>query len=346
MNHLATLSAESLLAIPLSAPERLFAGDEAQARQEFRTLVSIWHPDRCRQAEATEVFQHLNRLYDAATDKLQRGIWQTADLLTLRAKDGTRYEISYRREHEFELGRLFIGTETVTWLVGKEHADLFQNALAVINGLPFADRRMAAEIQPALPEIAAWFETSDHLALVMRKAPDLLLLRDMLDHFGGQMDARHVAWIISSLLNLVCYLDYAKLAHNAILSNAVFISPQQHSSALLGGWWYAVRQGQPMRAAPAMTVQYAPPDAIARKRGDLRTDLELVRAVGRELLGDISGARLARDKAAPQPMLDWLRLPAGRSPLHDYQTWQRQVLKASFGERRFVKLNLSTTDLY
>ena len=59
----------------------------------------------------------------------------------------------------------------------------------------------------------------------------------------------------------------------------------------------------------------------------------------------MTGARLARDKAAPQPMLDWLRLPASGSPVRDYQAWQ-QVLKASFGERRFVKLNLSTTDLY
>ena len=345
MNHLATLTAESLLAIPLSAPERLFTGDADQARQEFRALVSIWHPDRCRRAEANPVFQHLNRLYDAAVQKLQKGFWQTADLLTLRATDGTRYEISYRREHEFELGRLFIGAETVTWLVGKEHADLFENALAVINSLPFADGRMAAEMQPALPEIAAQIETRDQLALVMRKAPDWLLLRDVLDLCGGRMDARHVAWIISSLLNLACYLDFARLAHNAILSNAVFISPQQHSSALLGGWWYAVRQGQPLRAAPAATVQYAPPDAITRKRSDIRTDLELVRAVGRELLGDMTGARLARDKAAPQPMLDWLRLPASGSPVRDYQTWQ-QALKASFGERRFVKLNLSTTDLY
>lgn len=41
----------------------------------------------------------------------------------------------------------------------------------------------------------------------------------------------------------------------------------------------------------------------------------------------------------PQPMLDGLYLPAGDLPIHEYQTWQRQVLKASFGERRFVTLD-------
>ncbi len=347
MNHdIAALSAETLLAIPLSIPDRLFTGDPDQARREFRTLVAIWHPDRCSRPEATAVFQHLSRLYEAAERKLRDGAWQTPGLLNLRGSDGTRYQIRYLREREFELGQLFIGPETVTWLVEKQHADLFQNGLDAMAGLRFADGRMAAQLQPGLPEIAARFEIADRLVLVLRKAPDLLLLSDVLAHFNGRMDARQVAWIISSLLNLVCYLDYARLAHNAILTDAIFISPPRHSSALLGGWWYAIRQGQAMRAAPALTVQYAPFDVINRKCGDIRTDLELVRAVGRALLGDVSGARLARDKAAPPAMLDWLRLPASGAPLQEYQTWQGRVLKASFGERRFVRLNVSMNDLY
>ena len=85
---------------------------------------------------------------------------------------------------------------------------------------------------------------------------------------------------------------------------------------------------------------------LERKRGDRRTDRELIRALGRELLGDVTGVRLARAKAAPAPMLDWLRLPAGDSAIYDYQTWMNQVLKASFGERRFVTLEITTDDLY
>lgn len=346
MNAMTTLSAEELLAIRLSEPERLFTGDEETAKQEFRALAARWHPDRCPDGGATGVFQHVNRLYEAALDKLRAGIWHTPGLLAARATDGSTYHIRYRREREFELGRLFIGREIAAWVVGREHADLFRNALQTINRLPCANARMAAEVGRYLPEIVRHFETGEGWVLVVRKTPDLVLLRDVLDHFGGRMDARHVAWIISSLLNLACYLDYARLAHNAILTDAWFIAPPQHSGALLGGWWYAVRQGEPMRAAPATTVQYAPFDVLDCKRGDSRTDRELIRALGRELLGDITGVRLARDKAAPAPMLDWLRLPAGDSAIHDYQTWTNQVLKASFGERRFVKLDVATEDLY
>ncbi|HOW61880.1 MAG TPA: J domain-containing protein [Candidatus Contendobacter sp.] len=346
MNTVTTLSAENLLAIQFSEPERLFTGDEEIARQEFRALAARWHPDRCPDAGTTGVFQHINRLYEAAVRKLRGGIWHTPGLLVARATDGATYQIRYRRERAFELGRLFMGREIVAWVVGREHTDLFQNALQTINRLPCANARMAAEVGRYLPEIVRHFETGEGWVLVVRKASDLVLLRDVLDYSGGRMDARHVAWIISSLLNLACYLDYAQLAHNAILTDTWFISPPQHSGALLGGWWYAVRQGEPMTAAPARTVQYAPFDVLDRKRGDRRTDRELIRALGRELLGDVTGVRLARAKAAPAPMLDWLRLPAGDSALHDYQTWMNQVLKASFGERRFVTLEITTDDLH
>ena len=339
-------SAAALLAIPPTAPERLFSGDAEQARTEYRALVALWHPDRCAHTEATEVFQHLNRLYAAAVDQLRAGRWQTPGLLRLQANDGTEFRIRYRKEHAFELGRMLIGDSIVAYVIAAEHADLFQNALDAIDRLPCADPRMAAEVGRYLPEIVRHFETGEGRVLVLRKTPDRVLLRDVLDHCGGRMDARHVAWIVSSLLNLACYLDYARLAHNAILADTWFVSPERHSGALLGGWWYAVRQGERMTAAPAAALQYAPFEVTARRCGDIRTDLELIRALGRELLGDASGLRLARDKAAPQPMLDWLRLPAGDSPRHEYQTWMRQVLPDSFGERRFVKLDITVNDLY
>lgn len=346
MNPVTVLSAEALLAIPLAEPERLFSGDAQQAKQEFRALAAIWHPDRRPAAGTPQVFQHLSRLYDTAVRKLRGGIWNLPGRLMVRATDGATYHIHYRKAREFELGQMFLGDRIVAYVVDKAYSDLFQNALEVINHLPCANPQMAAEIQPALPDVVRQIETEDSRVLVVRKTPDLVLLRDVLDHFSGRLDARHVAWMISSLLHLACYLDYARLAHNALGADAALISPPQHRSALLGGWWYAVRQGQPMRAAPAATLQYTPCEVIARRCGDIRTDLELIRALGRELLGDVTGARLAREKAAPPPMLDWLRFPAPRSALDDYHTWQRRVLTASFGERRFVKLDLSADDLY
>ncbi len=102
-----------------------------------------------------------------------------------------------------------------------------------------------------------------------------------------------------------------------------------------------------MRAAPALTVQYAPFDVINHQRGDIRTDLELIRALGRELLGDVTGARLAREKAAPPPMIDWLRLPARRARsrrLPDLATpgVDRQLRRTPLRQAGCIRMN----DLY
>lgn len=346
MNKLMTLSANDLLAIDLAKPEHLFTGEEETAKQEFRALAARWHPDRQPDVAATTVFQHLSQLYETAVKKLRGGIWQTPGLLLLRATDGATYKIRYRKEHAFELGRCFIGREIVAYVLEKQYRDLFDNALSVLARLPCADGRMAAEIGRYLPEILRHFGTDEHKVLVLKKAPDLVLLHDLLEHLGGRIDPRHMAWIISSLLNVACYLDYAGLAHNAIASNAWFVSPAQHTGALLGGWWYAVRQSKPMLAAPAVTIEYAPFSVIDQKCGDRRTDLELIRAIGRELLGDATGLRLVGDKSIPPPLLDWLIQPASMTALDDYQLWTNEVLKRSFGKRRFLRLDVTAEALY
>ena len=346
MSDVTLLTARTLLAIGLTEPERLFSGDEETAKQQFRALAARWHPDRCPERGTAEVFQHVNRLYEAAARKRRGGIRQTPGLLELRASDGARYKIRYRQERAFELGRLFVGQEIAAYILEKEYADLFENALQTLDRLPCADARMAAEIGRGLPDIVRHFETEGGCVLVLRKTADQVPLRDLFDHLGGRMDARHVAWIVSALLNLACYLEYAQLAHNAIALDSWFVSPSQHGGALLGGWWYTVRQGAPMLAAPAATVRHAPLEVLEHRRGDRRTDLELIRALGRELLGDASGARLARENAAPPPMIDWLRRPADGCAVRDYRTWMERVLKDSFGERRFVKLDVNVAELY
>jgi hypothetical protein len=232
-------------------------------------------------------------------------------LLNLRGNDGTRYQISYLREREFELGQLFIGPETVTWLMEKPHADLFQNGLDAISRLRFADERMAAQLQPGLPEIAARFETADRLALVMRKAPDLLLLSDVLAHFNGRMDARHVAWIVSSLLNLACYLDYAEASPTTRFSTDAVLHLAASGTAAPCSAAGGTRSGRENRCAPRrpLTVQYAPYRRHdLHRRGDHphRPGTGCGRWAGN--CWAMSAGRGWRGiKAAPPAMLDWLR---------------------------------------
>jgi hypothetical protein len=343
-----TLSAAALLAIPEDRPERLFKGSVDDVKKAYRQLAMKWHPDRNRDAGAAAVFQHIGRMAEKAEARIALGDWPCRGMLRLAALDGKAYEINYLRRHRFELGAMYVASSVVAFEVDRAHADLVQNAERAIKDFHYADDRMRAQIAPHLPAFpfAGAFQTATAYVIVMRKSPDLLLLRDVLDHFDGRLDPRHVAWVLSSLLNLCCYFQHAGITHNALSPDTCFISPVEHSVAVPGGWWYAAGSGERMVAAPAHTLEWAPHDLLATRQADVRTDLELVRAIGRELLGDITGTRLGRESTAKQAMVNWLRLPASDNAIEEYRTWREQVLHDSFGARRFAELPLTQSELY
>jgi len=341
---LAHLSAATLLAIPSEHPERLFGGSAGDIKQAYRLLAMKWHPDRSTDPDAHTVFQHIKCLYEQTGVPSAPGNGQ----LQLTALDGKRYDINYLRCHRFELGSLYMAGTVAAFVIDRDHADLVQRAERTIAGLDYANDGMRSQVAPHLPAypFAGAFQTASAYVIVMRKSPDQLLLRDVLDYFGGRLDPRHVAWVVSSLLNLCCYLQYAGIAHNALSLDTCFMSPQAHSVAILGGWWYAAGAGMPMVAAPASTLDWGPHDLMATKCSSIRTDLELVRAIGRELLGDIGGSRLAGDNDVPRAFAHWLRLPASNDAIDEYRTWRTQVLHDSFGARRFAELPLTQSDIY
>jgi hypothetical protein len=342
------LTGAELLA--LGEPERLFSPTAAAIKQAYRALAWAWHPDRNTAPEAAAVFAHVGALYHAALAKLARGRWHVPGLFRCTARDGAVHIIRYQRQVEFELGTMLIAKTALVFVLRPEFADLFDAGQRALARPRFANDAMRAQIAPCLPLATTTIATPDGPVLIVDKAPELVRLRDLLDHVGGALDPRHVAWIVSSLLNLACWLDYAGLTHNAIGLEAVFVAPHAHRCALLGGWWYAAARGARLQALPARSAALAPPDVLAARTADIRVDLELIRATGRALLGDETGSALARGVAngagrAPRPLVDWLRGAPCDTALGDYELWG-SVLEASFGARRFVELGVSASDIY
>jgi hypothetical protein len=115
---------------------------------------------------------------------------------------------------------------------------------------------------------------------------------------------------------------------------------------LLGGWWYTVPLGNRMaRVQPARTLVYAPYSILKAKLADIKIDLELVRLIGRELLGDESGVKLTHNHTIPKAMVEWLRSSSSGDAIADYARWP-EILQSSFGDRRFIKLPVNSNDIY
>jgi hypothetical protein len=115
---------------------------------------------------------------------------------------------------------------------------------------------------------------------------------------------------------------------------------------LLGGWWYSREANTRLVALPNSSLPHIPPDILREKRADIRADLELIKAVGRELFGDPTGAGLIFDHSIPRPIAEWLRLPSSGKAYIDYATWKNDVLPNAFGTPKFIDWKLEAKDIY
>jgi hypothetical protein len=354
MRDLTKLTARQLLAI--SAPELLFSKSLDEAKREYRALARQWHPDCNRTAESEEIFAHISALYRLALKKIGHGDWyepaekieqETPGQKNFRRTNGKITTIRYMTARPFELGSMYIGTNSVAFDIDDVFQDLFRDGCRQMRALKFNDGELTLELCNWLPQIVDSFKTPASNVVVLRKTPDQLLLADVLEFHKGRLpEIEHVGWILNCLYNLACYLELIGIAHNAVSPQTVFISPLRHAVMLLGGWWYATAFETRMIAVPERSLRFIPPDIIDSKRADTRSNLELIKSVGRELLGDALGVHLQLDEDLPQNMVNWLMLPSSGSAIEDYNSWKHYVLEDAFGSPKFVAMNLDSTQLY
>src|ERR1019366_9493031 len=138
---------------------------------------------------------------------------------------------------------------------------------------------------------------------------------------------KHVAWILSRLHNLACYLHVSKLVHHEISLDTVFINPKDHSVALLGGWWYARPSGASLKQVSKRTHGLLPWKAQLKKKATRLTDSELFRATGRELMGT---------RKKPKAMVDYLNTVTLDNAIKNFSEWST-MLEESFGPRKFTE---------
>ncbi|MDD3029905.1 MAG: hypothetical protein PHS57_06470 [Alphaproteobacteria bacterium] len=342
-------------------PEKLFAPNKQEIVADYRLLVKRFHPDVNDDPRAADAFRHAKTLCDRALQKLENGTWETPGVMRLRQKTGREATILYLKKRPFELGEMLICDGKLVFVVEKEFRDLAQNAVHAMGAFPFANDAMRDQFAPQLPVLEGTFQTDDgRTAVVVKRDNDLLLLQDVLEFMGGKIAPEHAAWIVSRLHNLACYFQWAGLVHNDISPMTVFIRPRDaraqgtaiglndHSAALLGGWWYAVKENEPYIGLPNRTLDAMPRAAFndPMPKAAFKTDQTLLRMVGREIMGDPTGVHLVREKGVPKAMADWLMLPGSGDAFQDFSMWQSSVLKKSFGGRHFVAWDIKPHAVY
>jgi len=266
------LTAKEILSIPLTEPEWIFPQDKDGITSLRRELAKKWHPDINKDPQASDAFQHASALSKSAEEKLESGSWHEPGKMQIHLSNGKTLKVNYLKRHDFELGEFYIGKNSVTYVVRGSYSDLYNNAVRTIEGLKFANDKMKKGFATYLPKILKKATARNgNQILIVERDPNMILMRDYLDHAKGKTDPKHVAWMMSRLHNMTAYLEWSGLTHNGMTLDTCFIlpkdhsfkrtkkkriAPKDHSVGVLGGWWYAAPIGGEKFWLPGKTREY------------------------------------------------------------------------------------------
>ena len=338
-----TLSADAILAI--TQPEKLFTKEEYS--KEFLRLRKHWHPDVNDDPKANDVFIHIISLAEEAKTKILTDSWNGDATLHFNTSS-KNYRLKYHKCRDFELGKMYIGSTTVAYVLDEANEDLFKNGVRAVKGIKYPKAKFKEEFAKLFPNIKFHDKTDIGHVVVMDKPKGSVLLQDLIDYMPpNTIDPKHVAWIVSSLYNIATFLDFVGISHNSILPTTVFVDPEKHSVSLLGGWWYSVNVGSKLKAIPTELTKVLPSEVFKEKTAKSSYDRLAVKGVAIGCLGDptLVGSKLLVSKDIPKPLLNWIRTPSSGTAVEEYTGWDT-ALEKSFGKKKFIKFDFDITKIY
>lgn len=345
--NIENLSEDMILKTPLNQPEKIFTGSDVELKKIYKKLSLLWHPDKQVNGKNTNaIFTHIHDLYQSALTKSKKGTLGTnLNALDITSVDGKSFIFRYQKAKNFELGEYYIAKEFVVWAFKNDFINEVKDSLKNLSGIAYQNDKMKSAFEKMLPVIYKQIETADRFIVVIKKPKEFLNLSDVASHYK-KMPAKHVAWILSRLYNLACFLNYNQIMHGGINLDNCFINPETHELLLAGGWWYSKKDGEKLSMLSREAYDIAPVSMLNSKKAEMLLDLHLIKKLGRTLLGDAIGDSLLFDKEIPVKMTEWLRNGHQENAVKQYTQWYDRILTESFGERKFVEMKVKSEDLY
>ncbi len=333
----------------MKSPGDLFEKDEVKVKQKLRELSKSFHPDTGDdyiESEATgeriekqEVFTRVKELYDMAITMLQKGVWEKEGLIEIRSDAGKTYQIRYDYDMAFELGHMYTTKNKVIYVLASDKEKYYKNYIERAEGIRFKNRDMEKNFRFAIPRIYTSFkDVYDNYVIIVEKTIDEYPLNKVVSHFGGSLEARHVAWIISRLCNMACFLEANNLSSNGMDVNSLFINPKDHSISYYGAFFYMVEIDENLIGTTTEIFEVMPPKIKSKKKAGIGTDLESIKLIGRTLLGDKNVVTIKSNKKVPEAILEFVTDGAGVSSFEEFDKWDRALSRA-YGRREFIPMN-------
>lgn len=293
---------------------------------------------------ASDVFGKITELYNRSLDLLESGEWEKTNYILIKMDSGRKIALNYDTSFDFELGTCYVTKTKVVYLLQSDKQRFYDNAIKQIKCLKYKDKKMENDLSRFFPSVFQNFITNKgEYVIVLNKTEDVYPLTTVFNYFNKKIDDRHVAWIMSRLCNIACFLKYNNLVHNGINMKNCFISPKYHSILLLGGWWYCTSEEEKMIGTTKDILSIMPVSAKGNKKSSILTDLESIKLLGRQLLGQANCRKLVLDSSIPKPFTNFLISGSVKNSYEEFSKWDK-VLNESYGRRKFI--NMEIKNLY
>lgn len=304
----------------------IFPEDVSLAQPLYMALMLKYHPDKCSDPRASEASAVINELFG----KLKKAHSTQEKIFHCRDRAiGIKYLMAMKQEYGME----YVGESNVYFLIEDDFADCFTRSEARSDFFfrEYLPQQILAQADVFLPFVTNAFNTEEGLLVETCKRQEELPLTRILDFYGGHIDSRHAAWIISRLLGICCYAEAKGIVWNCLAEENLFINPTEHTVRVGGGWWFAAREGSRMTGVQSSVFASMPgTDGTAQHINDL----ECVKALARRILPD----------DAPDAVKRYAESICSSSATEEMEKWEDTII-AGFGGRRFTQLNVRLPDI-
>jgi hypothetical protein len=200
---------------------------------------------------------------------------------------------------------------------------------------------MKATYVHRMPHVKIWSRhiSLDRSYIAVSKEPNEYPMDLFLKAYQERLTWKDIAWMISRMIDLCCFLNVNNLVLNGFAEENLFINPDNHSIHIYGGWWYAGEAGTKdmigtCNAVYSVMTSKNKTDHI----NDPLTDIESIRTISR---------RLIEGKAdIPEPLMKWINAGSSNDPIEEYSRWNNALDDGRTGPRHFTVFNAKPEEIY
>lgn len=300
----------------------------------FRKLANFWHPDKNNHKKAGEIFVLINSAYEKFKKIENNTILNKLIIDT----DLPKYEINYFKKEKTNFGYIYIGKSFICYEFEKQFNDIYKNGVENLK-LPYLNKN----IEEQMDKFILKAKISSNNFLLFNKEKDLILLSDLIN-IKGNIDIKHVAWIINTMFNNACYFYSHNLVYCSFETQNYLINTKMHSG-YINFPFFIHKKEEKLKFLSKTAIENINSNILKNKIANNSIDVDMIKMSARTMLGDITGATFYKRNDIPKEFRLWLLSYSSDNVIQEYKIYSN-LLEKCFGPRKFIDMNISFEDIY